>query len=651
VISTSALEMGIDVGGLDACVLVGYPGSVMATWQRAGRVGRSGRESLTALVALPDALDQYFLDHPSELLDRPCERLVLDPANEPVSRAHLVCAAAELPLSRSTDGPYLEAFAPLVGDLLREGQLVEGVDSADIRAARRRPHRSVYLRGTGEPSTILEASRGRTVGTVDGVRVLHECHPGAVYLHGGRQYLVGELDLPGGKVLAEAVHLDYFTTPLTEKETEVREVLRERTAGSPAARLARLLVSERVVGYEEKRLGTQEVQARHALELPASRFETVGLYWEVPRPVEEALRLAGDHFLGALHACEHAAISLFPLLALCDRNDIGGISYSFHPQVEGGVVFLYDGHPGGIGLAARVFDDLEALLGRVLELVEGCSCEAGCPSCVQSPKCGNGNRPLDKAGAARLLTLLLGREAVPPEALAAAGRPRVAAPTSPRRPSAEALLPSRPESSPPAAEASPRGEEALSPPASGVPRAGRATLTALFDLETLRSADEVGGWDKAHRMGVAVGVVCLLEEGRFEVFAESQVQELVALLRQASLVVGFNIRRFDYRVLSGYTGEDYNRTLPTLDLLEDLHRRLGFRLGLGALAEATLGAGKSADGLQSLEWVRQGRLDLVTDYCRHDVEILRDLYLHGRRERCVYYRDRGGTRLKLSVDW
>ena len=182
--------------------------------------------------------------------------------------------------------------------------------------------------------------------------------------------------------------------------------------------------------------------------------------------------------------------------------------------------------------------------------------------------------------------------------------------------------------------------------------AERDAHTILFDLETLRSATDGGGWGNAPRMGGALGVVCHLEAGRFEVFFEPQVQALIDTLRSASLVVGYNIRRFDYRVLSGYTGEDYARLLPTLDLLEDVHSRLGFRVGMGRLAQETLGTSKSADGLQSLAWVREGRLDLVEQYCRRDVEILRDLYLHGRREGCLFYHDRRrDVRLRLRVDW
>jgi DEAD/DEAH box helicase domain-containing protein len=687
VISTSALEMGIDVGGLDACVLVGFPGSMMATWQRSGRVGRAGRESLTALVAMPDALDQFFLSHPEQFLERPCERLVVDPDNEPVSRAHLVCAAAEIPLSRRRDGAYLERYAPLVGELLRDRALLEAADSGDLLAAQRRPQRNVQLRGTGETYSIHHAASGRTVGTVDGVRVLHECHPGAVYLHSGRQYLVRDLDLAARKVHAEPVRLDYFTTPMTEKETRILEVLDERTAGPLVYRLGRLEVTERVVGFERKRIGSLDVLGRHAVELPPSTFETVGLWFAAPRETEEQIRLAEEHFMGSLHAAEHAAISLFPLLALCDRNDIGGISFPLHPEVESGVVFIYDGHPGGIGIAAGVFPELPELLDRVQELLARCPCDDGCPSCVQSPKCGNGNRPLDKAGAARLLRLLRGREEPSEEAREAASRPRVGVEASAVRRSrlarpGEELEPSpwakpkAPEAAGPAPEAAPQAPRPAAPPAEPAadrtapkqttaqppapavlrapaepPLPARSQHTVLFDLETLRSAADVGGWGNAHRMGVAIGVACHLQEGRFEVYGEGQVGELVQLLKAADLVIGFNIKRFDYAVLSGYTGEDYCRTLPTLDLLEVIHRQLGRRISLSNLAQATLGADKSADGLQSLEWVKEARLDLVTDYCRQDVELLRDLYLFGRREGYVVFTDKQKRAVRLPIEW
>lgn len=744
VISTSALEMGIDVGGLDACVLVGYPGSVMATWQRSGRAGRGGRESLTALVALPDALDQYFLEHPEQLLERPCERLIVDPGNDQVAREHLACAAAELPLrldgggvsgegvegdgageaarESGPGGPEAEGPHPaypsrhraLVEDLIAQGHLLASADGAEVYSPRRRPHGRVNLRGTGDTYDVVDARTGELVGTVDGVRVLHECHPGAIYLHGGRQYRVETLDLERRHVLARPGRYDHFTTPLTEKDTEIREVLdRRRDGAGLAAWLGRLRVTERVVGFERKRLQTQEVVGQESLELPPVRFETVGLWWVAPRSFEETLRGHGEHFLGALHATEHAAISLFPVLALCDRGDIGGISIHRHPQVETGAVFVYDGHPGGVGIAARGFRDLPELLERVLDLVDGCPCEAGCPSCIQSPKCGNGNRPLDKPGALRVLRMLLDREepvAVPAgergvdEVEVVVAPDGEETPEGGRHPGAEdagSVVPrageedgagdGSPASSAPHDSvggeelASARGPEARweeeftkearrgsgggtgeawAPPATG-PRgrrqapplqglgssAGTLPVTVLFDLETRRSAREVGGWGNAHRMGIAVGVALVLEEGRFEVYPEERIAELGELLASASLVVGFNVKRFDYRVLAGYTGVDYTRVVETLDLLEEVHRRIGLRVGLDHLSRETLGAQKSGDGEQCLEWVRQGRLDLVERYCRRDVELLRDLYLHGRREGCLYFRHRERGRIRVPVEW
>ncbi len=690
VISTSALEMGIDVGGLDACILVGYPGSMMATWQRSGRVGRSGRESITAMVALPDALDQYFLSSPRELVDRPLEQLILDPSNEPVSKGHLQCAAAEKPLSRELDAGYLERHAAAIGDLLLSGDLVEAADGTEIFSARNRPHRHINLRGGGDSFAILDADRDRVIGTVDGVRVLHECHLGAIYLHSGRQYLVRELDLEGRKVHAERAQVEYFTVPLTEKKTDVLEVLEERRVGPLRAWLGRLRVTERVVGFERKHIRGREVIDRHSLDLPPISYETVGMWWAAPPAIEASIRESGEHFMGSLHATEHAAISLMPLVALCDRGDIGGISIPLHPQVRSGCIFIYDGHAGGVGISARGFECLEDLLGRVLELLAQCPCESGCPSCVVSPKCGNGNRPLDKKGAEHFLRLLLSQEegqAVdgeapepawsepgwqPPEA-----EPSLVSDTRLRWNGEQDSQPAREEESidlPRGKRYRPRSAAWLEDPErvegpvaasaargprdprrgqdlAGPPRPQRSVETVLFDLETQKSAKEVGGWSNSHRMLVAVGVVCHLQEGRFEVFDEAGVGDLIERLEQADLVVGFNIRRFDYAVLSGYTGVDLNRILPTLDLLEEVHRQLGRRISLNALASETLGAEKSADGLQSLEWVRQGRLDLVEEYCRHDVEILRDLYLFGRRMGHVLYRDKNDRVLKLKVEW
>ena len=717
VISTSALEMGIDIGGLDACILVGYPGSMMATWQRSGRVGREGRESITALVAMPDALDQYLIQRPNEFLNRSCEPLIVRPAIESIARDHLLCAASEMPLERTTDTDYLATHAASVGDLLREFQLAEEHDGA-IHCLAKAPHRRVGLRGGGAGFKIESVVTGRPVGTADGARVMRECHPGAIYLHAGRQYLVVELDRQQKLVRVEPVHVDYFTTPLTEKHTQILEVLAER---SPAASqeghaplhswLGRVRVIERVIGFERKKILGQERLGEEALDLPPTIFETTALWFAAPRDIEETLREHHEDFMGALHAAEHAAISLFPVLALCDRGDLGGVSIPYHPQVRSGAVFIYDGHAGGAGIAESGFARLPELLARVGQLLDACDCEEGCPGCVHSPKCGNGNRPLDKPGASRLIRLLLGKEAVaqvpgtsghpgmlldapgidelaieddpdqqvfrwltPSEAGNAEGRAanRQAPDRSQRRPDLFDLEEENVARSNPAAptdhqptttEPPPEPRVRPEPRSRQVPRRRGRRLdvprpslprfidrTVLFDVETKRSAEEVGGWHNLHRLGVALAVTCHMEENRFQVFREGDVPGLIDVLRSADMVVGFNVLGFDYPVLSGYIGEDLRRTLPTLDLLEQIERVVGKRLGLSHLAEATLGSSKSADGLQSLAWYREGRFDLIESYCRHDVEILRDLYLFGRREGWVGCK-RDEKVLRVPVDW
>ena len=666
VISTSALEMGIDIGGLDACVLVGYPGSVMAPWQLSGRVGRAGRESVTALVALPDALDQYFLDHPQELVERPCERLVVDPDNPRVVRDQLLCAAAEEPLHRDRDAAYLERHGAVVTELLEAHELLEEPGGEVLFSVRTRPHGDVQIRGGGASWAIRDLDRDEVIGTLDGSRVLREAHEGAVYLHGGRQFQVRSFDPTAREVAVQAARLDYYTQPLTRKETEILGTLAELEEGPLSARLGRLKVTEWVEGYERRKISSAESLGRHGLDLPPTTFETVGFWWRADRAVAATLEATAtgtveDPLMGALHAAEHATIALLPTFALCDRGDLGGISTTFHPQVGSAAVFVYDGHGGGAGISAGVFERLPELLVRVRTLLEACPCEAGCPSCVHSPKCGNGNRPLDKAGAARTLRLLLGEEApvvplerpTPPalpsprpvpveaEASLSGGSPPAASDPEPK-PERE------PQPEPPEAATAPPAAEPAAPPV----RPAERPYTALFDLETLRSAREVGGWGKIHRMGLALGVVCFLEENRFETYVEEQVEELIAALKGAELVIGFNSRRFDYRVLNGYTGEDYSRSLPTLDLMEDIQRNHGVRPSLNALAGDTLGTAKSADGLQSLAWVKEGRLDLVEEYCRQDVQVTKDLYLFGRREGHVQLRHKKTGRLeRLAVSW
>ncbi|HKQ60764.1 MAG TPA: DEAD/DEAH box helicase, partial [Candidatus Polarisedimenticolaceae bacterium] len=414
VLATSALELGIDVGALDACVLVGYPGSLISTWQRIGRVGRRQRTALVVLVAMPDALDQYVVHHPELFFGGRFERAVLDPWNPLVAGQHLVCAAAERPLEADELERWGPASRERVAELARTGRLAEDAVGRRWFSFRRKPHRDVSPRAAGAPFTIVEARGRRVLGQIDAGRVWRECHPGAVYLHAGASYHVLELDAERRQVRAEPLRADYYTVVLGDKETEILEQLAARRLGPFAVGLGRLKVTVRVREYQKKRLFDGEPLSTHALDAPPQVFETVGFWIEMPPELPAAFSARGLHFMGGIHAAEHAMIGLFPLLAIADRDDVGGISYTGHPQLGAPAVFVYDGVPGGAGLAAQGFHDLEPLIARTLELIAGCPCEAGCPACIQSPKCGNGNKPLDKAAAQRILELWLGR-AEPPE--------------------------------------------------------------------------------------------------------------------------------------------------------------------------------------------------------------------------------------------
>jgi DEAD/DEAH box helicase domain-containing protein len=618
VVSTSALEMGIDIGYLDVCLLVGYPGTMITTWQRGGRVGRSGRESMVILMAKPDALDQYFMKHPEDFFERPCEAAILDPHNAYVVEAHLPCAAAEIPITLKDEASWTRGLSTHLENLEDQGELHRTAEGEPTwYASRRRPHLSVDIRGTGQTYTIFEKDSGQAIGTVDGLRAFKECHPGAVYLHRARQYLVDHLILEKKDIIALRSDLRYFTRARSEKETEIMEITRSRPRGQFLVREGRLKVTERVTGYEKRALPGQELMGVFPLDLPPQVFETVGFWVEIETPLKHFVERQGLHFMGGIHAVEHAAIGIFPLFALCDRNDIGGICYPYHPQVGKSAIFIYDGYPGGVGLAQHGFEIVLELLEKTLELVRSCECEEGCPSCIHSPKCGSGNKPLDKQAALVILEGLLGH--IPLSRMIDSCPGEEPAPLFPER-------------------ESPEKEE--------------ATCRILYlDLETQKLAQDVGGWNNTHLMRVSVAVVFDSVESRFHTYDEDGVEALFELLEKADLIVGFNIKGFDYRVLSAYTSRDL-RALPTFDILEDLHRRLGFRLSLDHLAQETLNQCKSADGLQAVEWFRQGEMGKLVEYCRQDVAVTRDLFQFGLKEgHLVFKNKKEDVRVRLKVDW
>ena len=407
VAATNALELGMDIGGLDAVVLDGFPGTVASMWQQAGRAGRQGSPALAVLVGSDDPLDAYLLHHPADLFGRPVEAALVDPGNPYVLSPHLVCAAYEAPLSEEDLALFGPVARALVSRLEAEGVLRRRRDGLHA-AAGRSPAAAVDLRNAGgAPVTIVEADSGQVVGTVDGGRATSTVHRGAVYLHQGEPYRVVELDLDEGVALVEEAAGDEYTQARRDTDIEVIEPSRRVDLPRSALWLGRVAVSNQVVGYERRRVGTGELLGYEDLDLPPARLATVAYWYTLSAELLGAAGLAPEQVPGAAHAAEHAQIGLLPLFAMCDRWDIGGVSTAWHPDTGAATIFVYDGYPGGAGIAERGHELAARHLRATRDTVRDCPCENGCPSCVQSPKCGNGNSPLDKAGAVRLLDELL----------------------------------------------------------------------------------------------------------------------------------------------------------------------------------------------------------------------------------------------------
>ncbi len=642
VITTSALELGIDIGTLDLCILVGYPGTIMATLQRGGRVGRARQESAVALIAQEDALDQYIVRHGAEFFSRPPERAVCNPENPVILERHLECAAAEYPLKpQGADAAWLssEGAREALSRLEADGLLLRSADGATLHAARKRPQRHVDLRGAGA-SLVIQDQGGAVIGSVDAGRAMREAHPGAVYLHRGRSYVVTELDLPGRTVRVAPGKPAYYTRARGNKTTEILSLAATRTVGGSLVSFGKLRVTEYITGYEKRATRDGRLLGVVPLDFPPNVFETEGLWFTIPEAAQRATEEALLHFMGAIHALEHAAIGILPLLVMTDRNDLGGISTPMHPQVAAPAVFIYDGLPGGAGLSREAFAKADELFARTLDVVTSCPCETGCPACVHSPKCGSGNRPIDKAGARFLLEAVM---AAAPDAQPV----DLSAPVPP---------PPRPVSS---------GAPFIPPSAQGAPPQGVSPMTqaprpdparvparyAVLDVETRLSAEEVGGWHKAHRMGVSVAVLYDSGEDRFTPYSQEELPALAVKLAEFELIVGFNILRFDYAVLTPHMGGLDPRTLPTLDMLAKVHERLSYRLSLDNLAQATLSVGKSADGLQALQWWKEGKIEQITEYCRRDVAVTRDLYLFGRENGYLLFTNKAKQLVRVPVDW
>ncbi len=397
--ATNALELGVDIGGLDAVIMSGYPGTITSSWQQAGRAGRGMDDSLVILVGFENPLDQFFLKHPREFFERDNEHAILDLDNPNITMGHLACAATELPLRDDEEmgRRYSEEIDSLV-----ESDVLQRTPSGALFSGTFRASAAVDLDNLNE-TTIKVLHNGDLLETMDRPQAYREAHENATLLHQGRKYVVEELDLERNVAEVSWEEVDHFTQSASETKLEVVERRREKKSGDLETFFGEVSVTENYTHYKEKKY--DRVIGVHPLDLPPLEFETESIWFRVPESILSAAEDKGMGPEGGLHAIEHALISLTPFYAMCDRWDIGGFS-SRHHRKGGGAIYIYDGYEGGIGIAEEVYDLLDELLESTLELVADCDCEEGCPSCIYSPKCGNDNEPLDKEGAIYILEKL-----------------------------------------------------------------------------------------------------------------------------------------------------------------------------------------------------------------------------------------------------
>ena len=408
VTATNALELGVDVGALDATVTVGYPGTIASIWQQAGRAGRGKKDSLSILIGLDNPLDQYFMREPKELFGRPTEHALIDPGNPYLLHQHLPCAAHECPLTNDDEHLFGPTFADAMAQLERSGVL-EYRSERWFTVGIRYPAERVNIRSiSGSTFSLLDESNNyRMLEQIDGATAMHRIHPGAVYLHQGETYMVTHLDLDTQTAHVRPVDVDYYTTPREINDVRIVRSWQVRHFPNCDAFYGQVRVTEQVIGFKRVQQYTETQLDTALLDLPSQSFVTSALWFNVPADIALRVARAGLDFVGGLHALEHASIGLLPLFAMCDRLDIGGLSTPSHEDTGEAQVFIYDGHPGGVGIAEKGFLLLEKLWAATRKTIAECPCRDGCPSCVQSPKCGNNNEPLDKAAAVAILDALM----------------------------------------------------------------------------------------------------------------------------------------------------------------------------------------------------------------------------------------------------
>ncbi len=405
-IATTALELGINIGDLEATVLTGYPGSIASAWQQAGRSGRSTASSLSLLIAQDNPLDQYIMRHPDFFFSKNFDNVLINPDNLYILSHHLICAAWENPLD-SSDKKFFGEIDQYMSVLEHKGALRERRGKWYPSSTVTYPAQGVNIRATRESYSVMDASRSCLLETVEASVAFSQVHPGAIYLHRGESYIITDLDLSRHIALARLSPADYYTQPIELTSIGVIHLDKRKPCGGIEVCYGEVEVTNQVVSFKKKRQLSEEVVGEEILDLPPQTFSTKAMWFDPPQKAVDRIREAGFDYHGGLHACEHATIGILPLFALCDRNDIGGVSTPFHPDTGRAQIFIYDAHPGGIGIAEKGFETIVDIWRTTLKLIRECTCKDGCPSCVQSPKCGNNNQPLDKKAAVIILEELV----------------------------------------------------------------------------------------------------------------------------------------------------------------------------------------------------------------------------------------------------
>ena len=607
VISTSALELGIDIGSLDVCILVGYPGSIMAAWQRAGRVGRRQQESVVVMVAQQDSIDQYFMRNPEKFFELPPENAVINILNPAIMEKQILCAAADLPIS--IDENIFSFAKNTIDKLAREFKLMEEEKEKVFYPRYKRIHHKVNLRGTEKEFVLFDVDTYKPIGTIDAYRAYHEAHKGAVYLHNKGTFLVKEFSPKEGLIWVKREDVKYYTRVRCKKETKILCIKDRSVVGDVKVGFGEVEIMEKIVGFEKLWSSTLKKAQFIQFEEPIFlNFYTQSIWIELPLNLKKMIEKEKLHFMGGIHAVEHVLIGILPLVILADRNDLGGISMVYNEQIKGPAIFIYDGYEGGVGLAKETFKNIKRVIEYGVDVLFSCDCENGCPSCIQSPKCGSGNKPLDKKAAKRVLSYIN-----------------------------NAFSNQRPVKM--------EKEESFI-----IKKSRSLPYFGVFDIETQYSAQEVGGWHRAQFMRLSYAVVYDSYEDKYFHFLEKDIESLFEKLQKFELVVGFNIINFDYKVLKGYKNLEFDK-LSTLDILLEIYKKLNFRVSLNNLAKATLKVSKKGDGLDALRWWREGNIKKLGEYCEEDVRITKELFLFGWKNGYLLFSNKDKKLVKVYVDW